>query len=85
MERLTQLLSDGTYALAQDHNTEEMIQKLAKYEDMLEALCMEQSKIVADIEKLRVANKMKTVTYNQLLANKLMIMNIISRFEIYGL
>ncbi|MDF2568176.1 MAG: hypothetical protein K0R90_1632 [Oscillospiraceae bacterium] len=85
MERLTKQLSDGTYALAQDHNTEEMIQKLAKYEDLLEALCMEQSKIVADIEKLRESNKTKTVTYHQLLANKLMIMNLIGRFEIYGL
>lgn len=84
MERLTRKLADGTYAAAYNHSDEEIIQKLAKYDDMYETLFIEQSKIIANMEKLRIAGQSKTVTFKQLLANKMMIMNIIGRFDIYG-
>lgn len=85
MERLTKQISDGTYILSQDHNNEDIIKKLAKFENMYEALCAEQSKIISDLETLRTEGKTKSVTYKQLLANKFMIMNLIGRFEIYVL
>ena len=85
MERLTKKLSDGTYALIEGHDVNEVIVRLAKYEDMYEALCFEFSKITADMEKMRAADKSKTVTYKQLIANKMMNQNLIGRFEIYGL
>ena len=38
-----------------------------------------------DAEKLRAAGKNKGVTYQQLLAQKLTVQNLIGRFEIYGI
>ena len=85
MERLTRKLADGTYEAAEGHNADEIILKLAKYENMYDALCAERSKMIADMERLRLADKSKTVTYKQLIANKFMVMDLIGRFEIYGL
>jgi hypothetical protein len=85
MNRITKILSDGTYVFEYGRKNEELILQLAKYEDMYEALCAEQTKILADMDKLRLAGKTKTVTYKQLLANKLMVMNLLGRFGIYGL
>ena len=84
MERFTKQV-DGSYIHAEGRSMNEIIQKLAKYENMYEALCTEQSKIIKEMENLRLTGKSKTVTYQQLMANKLMVMNLISRFEIYGL
>lgn len=84
MNRLTKMLSDGTYVVDDGRKNEELILQLSKYEDMYESLCVEQNKILADMDKLRLAGKSKPVTYKQLLANKLMIMNLLGRFRIYG-
>ncbi|MGE5380589.1 MAG: hypothetical protein ACM3NT_05920 [Methylocystaceae bacterium] len=85
MERFTVKLADGTYAAADGCSSDEIVQKLAKFENMYDTLCREHDKVIADMEKLRLAGKSKTVTYKQLLANKMMIMELISRFDIYGL
>ena len=47
---------------------------MSEYEDVL-----------GKMEKLKAENKVKTVTYKQLMATKLTLQNIISRYEIYGL
>lgn len=85
MKRLTKKIADGTYAAAEGHSSDEIVLKLAKYENMYDALLAEQSKIITDIEKLRLTGKSQTVTFKQLLANKMMLMDLISRFNIYGL
>lgn len=85
MDRLTKQLPDGTYIVVDGYITDDIIKKLAKLENMYDALYAEQSKIILDMEKLRAVDKTKTVTYKQLLANKLMNMNLIGRFDIYGL
>lgn len=84
MQRLTSRKPDGTGSLATGISAEEAVQKLAGLEDMYDALCAEQAKLVAEIEKLKAAGKQKTTTYQQLLANKLLAMNLISRFDIYS-
>ena len=85
MERLTQKIADGSYVVADGHGNKELTEKLAKFENMYDALCLEQSKILAEMEKMRLAGKTKTVTYQQLIADKLMVMNLLGRFQIYGL
>ena len=49
------------------------------YADLLK----ERDKVLSDMEKLRAAGKNKGATYQQLLAQKLTLQNLIGRFDIY--
>lgn len=62
-----------------------MMSREEKFEKMLQAVLNEYDVTVDKMEKLRKENKTKTVTYKQLMASKLTLQNIISRYEIYGL
>lgn len=79
MERLT-TKNENRYTAG---NTDEAIKKLGRFEDMYEALQKELSDTADKMEKLKAEGKTKSVTYKQLFANKLTVMNIISRIEIY--
>lgn len=56
-----------------------------RFEKMLQATLDEYDDVVRKMEKLKAENKIKTVTYKQLMASKLTLQNILSRYEIYGL
>lgn len=56
-----------------------------QFEKMLSSILSEYEDVLSKMEKLRAANKVKTVTYKQLMATKLTLQNMISRYEIYGL
>lgn len=60
-------------------------ERLAAYDRMYADLLRERDKVLADMEKLRSAGKNKGATYQQLLAQKLTVQNLIGRFEIYGI
>ena len=62
-----------------------MSEREEKFERMLQATLDVYDDVVMKMEKLKAENKMKTVTYKQLMASKLTLQNIISRYEIYGL
>ena len=61
------------------------LERLAAYDRMYADLLKEREKVLADMEKLRAAGKNKGATYQQLLAQKLTLQNLIGRFEIYGI
>ena len=61
------------------------LERLAAYDRMYADLLKERDKVLADMEKLRAAGKNKGVTYQQLLAQKLTVQNLVGRFEIYGI
>ncbi|MBS7240303.1 MAG: hypothetical protein KIG94_09010 [Acetatifactor sp.] len=56
-----------------------------QFEKMLSSVLSEYEDVLGKMEKLKAENKVKTVTYRQLMATKLTLQNIISRYEIYGL
>ena len=60
-------------------------ERLAAYDRMYADLLRERDKVAADMEKLRAAGKNRGPTYQQLLAQKLTVQNLIGRFEIYGI
>lgn len=62
-----------------------MSEREEKFERMFQATLDEYDDVVMKMEKLKAENKIKTVTYKQLMASKLTLQNIISRYEIYGL
>lgn len=61
------------------------LERLAAYDRMYADLLKEQDKVLADLDRLRAAGKNKGATYQQLLAQKLTVQNLIGRFEIYGI
>ena len=61
------------------------LERLAAYDRMYADLLRERDKVLADMDKLRAAGKSKGATYQQLLAQKLTVQNLIGRFEIYGI
>lgn len=62
-----------------------MTQREEKFEAMLQAVRQEYDTTLKKMEQLKAADKTKTATYRQLLGDKLMLQNILSRYKIYGL
>ena len=62
-------------------------ERLAAYERMYEDLLREQAGVLEKLEALRSAGKQRgaAFTYQQLLAQKLTLQNLIGRFETYGI
>ena len=56
-----------------------------KFEAMLRAVQREYDDTIQKMEKLKAQDKTKTATYRQLLGEKLMLQNILTRYQIYGL
>ena len=56
-----------------------------KFEKMLQAVLLEYHDVTSKMEKMKSENKTKAVTYKQLMASKMTLQNIISKYEIYGL
>ena len=61
------------------------LERLAAYDRMYADLLREREQVLSNIERLRAAGKNRGVTYQQLLAQKLTVQNLIGRFEIYGI
>ena len=62
-----------------------MSQREEQFEAMLRAVQREYDDTLQKMETLKAEGKNKTVTYQQLLGNKLMLQNILTRYKIYGL
>ena len=60
-------------------------ERLAAYDRLYADLLKERDKVLTDMDKLRAAGKNRGATYQQLLAQKLTVQNLIGRFEISGL
>ena len=56
-----------------------------KFEAMLQSVQREYETALQKMEKLKGEGKEKTATYRRLMGDKLMLQNILSRYEIYGL
>ena len=62
-----------------------MTEREAKFEAMLQSVLQEYDSTVEKLEQLKAADKTQTATYRQLLWDKLMLHNILTRYKIYGL
>lgn len=62
-----------------------MTEREEKFEAMLQAIQTEYHTTLEKLEQLKAADKTKTATYRQLLGDKLMLQNILTRYKIYGL
>lgn len=62
-----------------------MSEREEKFEAMLRAVQREYDDTIQKMEKLKAQDKTKTATYRQLLGEKLMLQNILTRYQFYGL
>lgn len=92
MDRLTRALDNGSYVVDDtrvqhdaDGYSGDAINRLARFENMYDDLISKQSAISKELEKLRSEDKMHSVKFKQLLANKLTNMNIMILVKTYGL
>lgn len=60
-------------------------ERLAAYDRVYADLLKERDKVLSDMDRLREAGKQKGATYQQLLAQKLTLQNLLGRFEVYGI
>ena len=61
------------------------LERLAAYDRMYGDLLREREVVLTKLEELRSAGKQRGSTYQQLLAQKLTLQNLMGRFEIYGI
>lgn len=59
--------------------------RLQQFEKMLSAVKTEYENIVRQMEELKEKGKIRSVTYQQLLARKMTYQNMISMYELYDL
>ena len=60
-------------------------ERLGAFKKMLENVNDRYKVTVDKMEKLKAEGKVKSVTYNQLMADKLTLQKMISMYEVYGL
>ncbi|MDD3661213.1 MAG: hypothetical protein PHT89_10890 [Lachnospiraceae bacterium] len=60
-------------------------ERLGAFEKMLQNVNDRYKVTVDKMEKLKAEGKVKSVTYNQLMADKLTLQKFISMYEVYGL
>lgn len=60
-------------------------ERLEAFEKMLESVQKEYEGILNNMERMKAGGKVKTVTYQQLMARKMMYQNMLSMYQIYGL
>lgn len=60
-------------------------ERLAAYDRLYADLLRERDQVLSKLEEQRAAGKVRGATHQQLLAQKLTLQNLISRFALYGI
>lgn len=64
---------------------ENEVKRLQQFERMLEAVQTEYENIIRQMEEWKMKGKIKSVTYQQLLARKMTYQNMLSMYSLYDL
>lgn len=83
--RLTARDGAGAARLAAGADPEQVLARLATFEDLADGLRASLAQTCAQLEDLRVQGKVKTVTYRQLSANRATLKETVALFEEQGL
>lgn len=83
--RMTKKLPDGSYELTDPDQLREAIQRLGQAEDALESLSEQYHAMEAKLEAERSrGHGTRPVTFNRMLAEKLMLSGMLERFRLHG-
>ena len=61
------------------------MERIDKFESMLSDIQLKYRNVIEKMEKLKAEGKNKTVTYKQLMAEKLTLQNILITYKTYGI
>lgn len=61
------------------------VQRLAQFEDIVDRLIQEQQDISAEMDRLHIAGKEKSVKFRELFATKMLNNSMLSRFQAHGI
>ena len=76
---------DNRFLWQGEYSAEEILSRLGLYEELHRGLLAELAQTGDRLESLRASGQNKSVTFHQLLANKLRLQGLIARFEALGL
>lgn len=82
MNRITERTDNEEILLSCEQ--QQAIKKLASYEDAHEAVLKEYDRVSDQINQAKVQGRMRGVTANQLIAQKMSLQNVLSFFKRFG-
>ena len=81
MDRLTRRMEDGSWAA--DCDVQTLINRLAAFENMRDTLIAQRDKAASDMAALKAQGRSKSVTFRQLMAEKMNLTGIIQRMDFW--
>lgn len=82
MDRVTNRIDEDEILLSCEQ--QQAIKKLASYEDAHEAVLKEYDRVSDQINQAKAQGRMRGVTANQLIAQKMSLQNVLSYFKRFG-
>ena len=82
MDRVTNRIDEDEILLSCEQ--QQAIKKLASYEDAHEAVLNEYDRVSDQINQAKAQGRMRGVTANQLIAQKMSLQNVLSYFKRFG-
>lgn len=82
MNRITERSDNGEILLSCEQS--QALKKLASYEDAHEAVLKEYDRVSEQINQAKAQGRMRGVTANQLIAQKMSLQNVLSYFKRFG-
>lgn len=82
MDRVTNRIDEDEILLSCEQ--QQAIKKLASYEDAHEAVLKEYDRVSDQINQAKAQGRMRGVTANQLIAQKMSLQNVLSFFKRFG-
>lgn len=82
MNRITERSDNGEILLSCEQS--QVLKKLASYEDAHEAVLKEYDRVSEQINQAKAQGRMRGVTANQLIAQKMSLQNVLSYFKRFG-
>ena len=82
MRRMTQVLA-GKAALAENCRVEDALLRLSQYESLHQSLEQQLADTLAKLDGLRAQGRTGSVTYRQLLSQKLTLKDLLARIALY--
>ncbi len=82
MNRITERTDNEEILLSCEQN--QALKKLASYEDVHEAVLKEYDRVSDQINQAKAQGRMRGVTANQLIAQKMSLQNVLSYFKRFG-
>lgn len=80
LTRLTSKNAAGAYEVPSDVSREELVERLGRHEEVLVALREEYADAEAQIARMRDEGRVRAATYHQLVANRITLKSVLSRF-----